>query len=142
MARYIKRRGHLSALYRRCVFQMHLINKNFPCFSCNLRGNRHLYCIGNVTPYEGGNTYRITIDYTPPLAPRVRILKPSIDPKHEIHMYRSGDLCLFDPRESPWKSHYNISDKTIPWIAEWLIFYELFLLTGEWKGSSTTHGPN
>ena len=29
--------------------------------------------------------------------------------------------------------------EALTWIAEWLVFYELFLLTGKWLGSETPH---
>jgi hypothetical protein len=44
---------------------------------------------------------------------------------------RSG-LCLFDPAGEEWSAARLIADTTIRWTAEWLAYYELWHLTGEW----------
>ena len=30
--------------------------------------------------------------------------------------------------------HYSIADTIIPWVIEWIYFYELWKITGAWKG--------
>lgn len=44
---------------------------------------------------------------------------------------RSG-LCLFDPAGGEWSDTDLIADTTMLWAAEWLMYYELWHLTGEW----------
>jgi len=36
----------------------------------------------------------------------------------------------------------NIHEKIIPWIAEWLVFYELYRICGKWLGPEAPHGGN
>jgi hypothetical protein len=36
----------------------------------------------------------------------------------------------------------NLHQKIIPWIAEWLVYYELYLICGKWLGPEAPHGPN
>ena len=36
----------------------------------------------------------------------------------------------------------KIHETIIPWTAEWLVFYELWQLTGEWYGAASPHGTN
>ena len=55
-------------------------------------------------------------------------------------MYRDGTLCLYDFRVQPWSSWDNIHEKIIPWTAEWLVFYELYLMCGKWLGPEAPHG--
>jgi hypothetical protein len=43
------------------------------------------------------------------------------------------------PDEDRWKSSDDIHKKIIPWLAEWLVFYELFLITGKWLGPEAPH---
>ena len=56
------------------------------------------------------------------------------------HIYRrletmSGwSLCLFDPRTEDWEPHRPIAETIIPWAAEWLFFYEGWLIDGRWAG--------
>lgn len=57
-------------------------------------------------------------------------------------MYEHGALCLYEPRETPWRSSDNLHEKIIPWTAEWLVFYELFLIYGKWLGPEAPHGAS
>jgi hypothetical protein len=127
--------------YRRFVIQKALIEKHFPCFNCKLRCG-HLKCEGQITPSEGCATYRVQISYKQGGAPEVRIKEPHMIPSASIHMYSSGALCLYQPAEDPWKSSDDIHRKIIPWAAEWLVFYELYLIYGKWLGPEAPHGVN
>jgi len=44
---------------------------------------------------------------------------------------RSG-LCLFDPEGGEWSPARLIAETTIHWASEWLLYYELWHLTGTW----------
>ena len=66
--------------------------------------------------------------------------EPQISPSASRHMYGNGALCLYKPTEHPWKSSDNIHEKIIPWTAEWLVFYELYLMCGKWLGPEAEHG--
>ena len=48
---------------------------------------------------------------------------------------RSG-LCLFDPDGLEWSDADLIAETTVKWASEWLFYYELWHLTGEWLGPS------
>jgi hypothetical protein len=130
-----------SLYYRRFVIQKALIEKHFPCFQCQL-SHRLLSCDGIITPSEGCDTYRVSISYEQGGVPRVRIKEPRIAVSPRIHMYRDGTLCLYQPAEDPWNALDNIHEKIIPWTAEWLVFYELYLLCGEWLGPEAPHCSN
>jgi hypothetical protein len=69
----------------------------------------------------------------PPLAPRpggtfAEIPHLIFD---EEEPTRSG-LCLFDPDGGEWTDADLIAETTIWWAAEWLAYYELWHMTGEW----------
>ena len=76
----------------------------------------------------------------PPIAPR-----PGLAYEDIPHLMfnakkptRSG-LCLFDPAGREWTPADLIAESTIPWAAEWLHFYELWHLSGEWLGPGVGH---
>jgi hypothetical protein len=51
------------------------------------------------------------------------------------HVYWRDDkpfLCLFDPAQKEWNASMAISRTTVPWISDWLYFYETWSLTGKW----------
>jgi hypothetical protein len=130
-----------SLEYRRFVMQKLLIEKQFPCFKCK-HSHRLLKCEGCITPSQGCDTYRVAISYAQEGIPKVLIKDPQIEPSPTIHMYGTGALCLYFPAEDPWRSSDNIHEKIIPWTAEWLVFYELYLIGGKWLGPAAPHSPD
>jgi len=140
MATPLRDWGKGVATYRRFVMQKALVEKHFPCFECCFK-KRRLTCVGQITPAEGCATYTVQIEYRSGGIPEVRILDPKVSWDKDIHMYRNGALCLYYPPETPWKHTSNLHETIIPWTAEWLVFYELYLLKGAWLGKSAPHGP-
>jgi len=78
--------------------------------------------------------------------PRVQVLKPVLErhPDYEEgpipHVYVSKVtpalpyLCLFSPSGREWGTEDLIADTTVFWAAEWLYFYEGWLVTKKWRG--------
>ena len=109
---------------------------------------------GPLRPLAG--TYEISIAYFPRVHfagavitnpwITVEVLSPVIglDPRgtgeKPPHIYRRPEsasgwsLCLFDPRTKDWEPHRLIAETIIPWAAEWLFFYEGWLVDGHWAG--------
>ena len=55
--------------------------------------------------------------------------KYSIEPEK-----KSVRVCLFYPKAKEWSKNRTIASTIVPWLVEWLYFYELWLITGEWLG--------
>lgn len=121
------------------ILEKHRVEKHFPFFRCELHRDR-LLCQGVITPLEGCESYHIKIEYNQGRIPRVYIVEPVIKPSSQYHMYGNGCLCLYDYREAPWSAKMKIHETIIPWTAEWLIFYELWKISGEWMGPAAPHG--
>jgi hypothetical protein len=109
-----------------------------------------------VTPAD--QAYRISLEYMrggmigdcrliPSLA--VRVLSPALARRAAApdkcipHLYREGDLCLYDPgietEKGDWNRTMLIADTIVPWASEWLFFYELWHATGIWHGREVKH---
>jgi len=87
--------------------------------------------------------------------PCVRLLAPELVPRHPDtgawaeHLYwyppqpTRSRLCLYDPAARPrqWTRQDFIAERVIPWSAEWLACYEIWLATGEWKGGGRHPAP-
>lgn len=138
MATRFKTWGKGTESYRRFVMQKTLMGRFFPGFQC-ICNKRRLTCIGKITPSEGCNTYTIKIEYVEGSIPKVWILHPRIVMNSETHVFKDGSLCLYHPPETPWKHTDNLHEKILPWTAEWLVFYELYLVKGVWLGKSAPH---
>jgi len=78
--------------------------------------------------------------------PRVQVLRPLLEWHADYeqgpipHVYASHAdpklpyLCLFSPAGREWGTGDFISDTTVFWAAEWLYFYEGWLVTKKWRG--------
>ncbi|MES2466344.1 MAG: hypothetical protein V4675_03495 [Verrucomicrobiota bacterium] len=124
--------------YRRFVMQKKLMGDHFPNFSCSY-SKRCLTCVGSITPEEGCATYSLKISYVADHSPKVWVMSPKIALNKNIHVYSDGSLCLYYPKETPWQNTDNLHEKILPWTAEWLVYYEIYLMTGVWRGKSAPH---
>jgi len=57
------------------------------------------------------------------------------------HVYnqQKQEICLFYPKACEWNNTMKITI-IVPWISEWLYFYESWLITGVWYGGGIHHG--
>jgi len=88
-----------------------------------------------LTPSALSRSYTIELLYRLGEHPKVRLLKPVIDGRlgeSLPHVFRDGTLCLY--KEGEWSSSMLLADTVVPWTAEWLLFYELWIPGGEWYG--------
>jgi len=94
--------------------------------------------------------HRIEIRYQLGFAPQVRVLSPALirlpeNPEGSLpHVYdRSNDpkLCLYDPAADEWDETMHLSQTIVPWSADWLACYELWLMTGRWTGGGRHPTP-
>jgi len=112
--------------------------KRFP----DLRFERSMMSwYGNLQPDDDATLYRIKITYCPPNPPKVWVRRPSLHPEVK-HRYSDGTLCLYDPREGEWDHSMLVSQTIVPWTAEWLLYYEAWLIDPEkrWFGPEAPHG--
>ncbi len=93
---------------------------------------------GTVRPSQLTQEYVVEIRYHLGRDPEVRVVSPQLrdrgDGRPIPHLYAEGTLCLYHPRYREWTAADLIAHTILPWISEWLYFYELWLATGEWHG--------
>ncbi|WP_246708637.1 hypothetical protein [Rhizobium ruizarguesonis] len=117
---------------------------------------------GTLTPIA--QSYRIWIRYFPELQwdevtlahryATVKVLDPLIAPDVRgtgdltPHVYRyrqpphSPALCAWDPIDEPFNPTVYLVDHVIPAVIRWLVFYEDWLDTGEWRGGGKHRDPD
>ena len=120
--------------------QMMTLRAAYPSASCELR-NGTLFWFGKVKPTPLSREYNVALTYSNSQAPKVWVigeeLQKSDDPnfphKYEVdpknNMVR---ICLYRYRE--FTKDKFLANTIIPWIVEWLYFYEIWLATGTWCG--------
>lgn len=74
------------------------------------------------------------MEYELGAAPRVYVVRPALERRggrRPPHLYDGGHLCLYRGAHE-WNGRMLVADTTLPWASEWLLFYELWLATGDW----------
>ncbi len=112
----------------------------FPQFSAKCVRNKRITWTGNLQPTELSLPYFLEITYEQGLRPRIAILNPvlTLGPGHTKlpHVFDGQkDICVHTTDE--WSPHLLIADTILPWVAQWLYFYEVWALTGKWLGKGT-----
>lgn len=135
MGKRIKIPGARFNKYAILQYQKNLIEKHFTYLKCIIRRDNVLICKGSIKPLQCINRYDIKIEYIAGYEPKTTILFPEIEPCREIHMYKDHSICLFYPPDMTWNEKTKVYQYTIPWISEWIIYYELYLINGNiWEG--------
>ncbi len=102
--------------------------------------NHCLIWEATLQPSAISRSYLIRLEYRLGQLPKIHVLKPDIVAEAKTegrtlpHVFSGAKLCLFHPDYHEWNSNMQLSDTVLPWISEWLFFYEIWLATGEWMG--------
>jgi len=91
----------------------------------------------DFTPSSLSRTYTVSLRYSLNDAPKVRIVNPKLAAPQGVklpHTYLKERLCLYFPKANDWHPSLKLADTVVPWISEWLYYYEIWLVTGKWHG--------
>lgn len=71
--------------------------------------------------------------------PNLRVLANG---RHIPHLYDQEKirLCLYLPGAAEWTTKHTLADTLVPWTSLWLLFFEEWLWSDEWKGGGV-HPP-
>jgi hypothetical protein len=96
---------------------------------------------GHLQPTGDSPVYRVKLEYKPGKAPKVWVLSPEVHPDAP-HRYSDLLLCLYYPRYEKWHPRLFLAETIVPWAAEWLLYYEVWLEDplGRWLGPEAPHG--
>jgi hypothetical protein len=120
--------------------QIGRMRSKFPGLAVAFKRGRIVWT-GDWWPHPLSNTYLIQVSYTLGRRPRIAILRPQLQLAEGKtclpHVYLDGqmDICVHRPEE--WTPSSLIADTIMPWISQWLRFYEVWQQTGSWEGEGT-----
>lgn len=116
-------------------YHMKLMQKHYNFLDYKINDNV-LICSGWIINADYENRYKVEIRCVAGYEPHCKILQPAeIIPSKEIHMYENHSLCLHYPKDMNWNGWTLIYKYTIPWVSEWIHYYELYLVNGgKWEG--------
>lgn len=117
------------------IEQSECLRSLFP--DSEIHTSRHeLYWKGRLGPSACSQTYTVELKYKyKDGIPKVYVLEPKLkvpEGKSLPHVYVGDRLCLYNFGD--WKSDMLLGRVIVPWISEWLLYYEIWLVTGEWHG--------
>ena len=106
-----------------------------------MRGKRLTWTVQlQPTPLSATYTVRVHHD-AGNHRPRVAVLDPPLEDrwgKGLPHVFPGDELCLYyDEFDGAVDL---IADKMVPWVSEWLYYYELWVTTGDWLGGGIHPG--
>lgn len=124
------------------TIQKYIIEQKFSWLNLRIQSkDRTLYGEG-LLQVEGKN-YHIEFGYSPFYEfryDRIKINDKSIVYNDSIHLYKNDmSLCLYHPVIDKPKLQIVPLYKMIPWIPEWIVFYNQWLKYGVWLGKEIKH---
>lgn len=112
-------------------------------FACTT-SRSELTAEGQIRPSQVSDCYNIALLCPERRPPRTYVTTPlRAGWENAPHLYPSDKagrwaglprLCLFD---RPWRHGTALKKTIVPWAAEWLVYYEVWLTTGQWLGGGT-----
>lgn len=130
----------------RLIDQQMALMQAYPDGNCYIHHGA-LHWEGNIQPTALSRRYNIVVTYRMRMRPIVMLQGDNLqgldrpDFPHRFSIDRENNhvsICLHLPHE--FDSTQLISETIIPWAAEWLYFYEIWLATGEWCGGGKHPG--
>ena len=100
---------------------------------------------GSVRPSPLTRDYDIRLEYRIGSAPKIWVESPPLERRSSEeripHIYSVGGErpCLYYPKSDEWRSDKWLAETVMPWVLLWLLFYEIWLATGEWLGEGLEH---
>ncbi|WP_304545992.1 hypothetical protein [Sulfurimonas microaerophilic] len=100
----------------------------------------------SLKPTKLSRTYKIVLIYINGYMPYSYVISPNlVKISHDRtvpHLYNqeTQSLCLTHPSLCEWNKNKLIVDTYIPWIAHWLYYYEVWLLSDQWEGGGIHPG--
>jgi hypothetical protein len=134
--RYIPYKGIKNNLA--IVVERRLLKANFPFLRFAVKEGK-LVCYGFCQPTDSSPVYHYRIEWIPGQSPRAFPVNPKIAYDDDIHMYTEGNLCLYYPKDFIYDVKGHIHETIVPWVHEWFLFYELYLIKGKWLHPYVDH---
>ena len=113
----------------------------YPDGKCDIGNRKKLIWSGKIRPTPISQEYTVVLTWELGWSPKVwvigdelqRLDDPDFPHKYQIiKEEKMVRLCLY--RHQEFSSYEFLSKTIIPWTVEWLYFYEIWLVTGEWCG--------
>lgn len=123
------------------ALQASRLHSMYPESQITWAGHNQIIWKHKIQPTPLSIVYEIKLEYVQNSFPKVYVVNPNPLPKAKgakklMHVYdeQKQRLCLYYPTAKEWDCSMMISDTVVPWISEWLFYYEIWVITGHWNG--------
>ena len=135
------RSSHKKQWYSFLLIEKFLVEKHFGWLELSINiDNKSLIGKGKLKVED--KNYNIILIYSPYNQyryDRIYINDSKIEFNNSIHLYGDKTLCLYHPIfDKPILNTIPLY-KMIPWISEWIVFYEQWKKYGVWLGDEIKH---
>ncbi|TND10163.1 MAG: hypothetical protein FD123_411 [Bacteroidetes bacterium] len=72
------------------------------------------------------------------VSPKLQLAKGAVKLEH-VYSTKEQHLCIYHRPSNEWGDTLLIAKTIVPWISEWLLHYEIWLITGAWHGGGISH---
>ncbi|WP_298731601.1 hypothetical protein [uncultured Chitinophaga sp.] len=116
----------------------------FPGCEIFREGESVLTWIHALQPSPLSDTYRVKLHYSKGqvkayvLTPKLKLAEGERKLPH-VYSTERQQLCLYYPEKREWHAGMLFVQTIIPWMSEWLYFYEIWLCCGKWLGGGIEH---
>lgn len=128
------------------IIQEGALKSYFPQSIIRRRGEQEIIWEGSLTPNALSATYDLKLHYCFKDGLKVFVTHPAPlplakgkDALPHVYSHKKQELCLYYPKTHEWDTSYLYVHTIIPWAAEWLLHYELWVCTGIWSGGGIEH---
>lgn len=125
------------------IIQAGNLKNMFPNSIIKRNKEEKLEWIGYLQPTPLSRKYKVKFIYRRNKGVSAYVIEPKplellSNSKHLPHVYSTEEqkLCLYYPGIREWDVSMLYTETIVPWISEWLMYYELWLITGDWLGDS------
>ena len=100
-------------------------------------------CLMPIQPSPASQTYTVRLHYRHGRRPQVTVVDPPLALHPGARAYRTSTRATSCASTTPASGSHDmlLAATILPWTAEWLIHYELWLITGYWTGGGHTLQP-
>lgn len=118
------------------------LEAHYDFLMCQIKPVKGKLCLVATGQYnQVGITYTYEIIYDGYNDPDVRILSPALIEKPPHTYPKDRTLCLYHPKDTPWSNRTcSLYSHIIPWVHEWILYYEIYLINGKWEHPEAKHG--
>jgi len=141
MSNYIKNVRQAKKKGFSAKMQLIKIKEVFPDLEIKKSKGNNFEVIIKLRPTPISKQYDVKICFDKYLGVNVYVINEELEIAENRsklpHIYPPFDaqrLCLYSPKKKQWTREKLLISTIVPWASEWLQFYELWLINGDWLG--------